>query len=147
MKDMFYNYEHDIDKKDFPILHFEKKYKVSENYHGVEYIRNAAGDILGVKSDRNSTFDVYFYLDGSVENGSIFDLVNQSQFYLEILNSKGKVITKLEAIKFSSDTLKITIEANDSIMPNGLYSLRLTMIYEDKAYTLFKENDATLYIK
>ena len=147
MKDMFYNYEHDIDKKDFPILHFEKKHKVSENYHGVDYIRNAAGDILGVKSDRNSTFDVYFYLDGSVENGSIFDLVNHSQFYLEILNAKGKVINKLEAIKFSSDTLKITIEANDSIMPNGLYNLRLTMIYEDKAYTLFKENDATLYIK
>lgn len=147
MRDMFYNYEHDINKKDFPMIHFDNRHKISENYHGLDYVWNAAGDILGVKADRNSTFDVYFYLDGEVEGGTLEELIDAAEFYLEIFNAKGKVIESLEAEKSANNTLKITVEANDSKLPNGIYKLRLNMTYENQTYTLFKENDAILYIE
>lgn len=146
MRDMFYNYEHNIDKKDClppPFIDFPKN---AEGYYGADLVFNAKGDCIGVKAKEDSDFDLFFTLDGFVEGSDIYSLLNSASFVLDIISSKNKLVASITPEVFDEHNLKAHIEAHDGLIPADIYGMRLTMFYNEKEYAIFKESDAILRI-
>lgn len=147
MRDMFYNYEHKIDEKEYPPMKHHDHPRDSIGVHGADLLRNIKGDVIGVKAKQNSDFSLFFYLDGTVEDGSLAQLVDEASFYLLVYGKDDEAIAEFAATKYSTDQLEVDMGADDSVMPYGLYRMKLIMIYNNVTYTLFSERDAVLSIQ
>ena len=72
MKDMFVNYDNDIEKKVVPPhLHFNDKPHILESKDNISIVRNVLGNELGIKVKHNTAFNLYLYLDGWVNVESV----------------------------------------------------------------------------
>ena len=146
-RDMFYEYEHNINKKEYPPMRPIDHPKKAISVHGAELLRNVKGDVLGVKAKANSDFTLYFYIDGEVEDGSVEELIDASEFFLQIIGADDEAIGEFKGEKYSSDTIKFDMGASDDSMPFGNYRMRLVMNYNLMPYELFSEKDAILSIQ
>jgi len=147
MKDMFYNYDHDINKKEYPPAPRHHIPKNADSFSGVKILRNALGDTLGVVAKQNSIFDLYFYLDGEVEGGSVADLIADATFRLEIIGKDQKVFYSFPAEIYSLDTLRVQVIASDEdSFGYGVYKLKLIMTLDGDDFTMLSENNAILSI-
>lgn len=144
MRDMFYNYEHNIDRKDYMPPHFHEPPKSADGISNAELIFNAKGDCLGVKAKKESDFDLFFSLEGVIEGSSIYEVLNSATFVLEIFSSKGKFITSLYGEAFDDTSLVVHVPADT--LSADIYSLKLTMILNEKNYVLFSQGDSILHI-
>ena len=144
MRDMFYNYEHNIDRKDYMLPHFHEPPKSADGISNAELIFNAKGDCLGVKAKKESDFDLFFSLEGVIEGSSIYEVLNSATFVLEIFSSKGKFITSLYGEAFDDTSLVVHVPADT--LSADIYSLKLTMILNEKNYVLFSQGDSILHI-
>lgn len=147
MRSMFYDYDHSVDGKEYPPVQVSEPPKLSADFSGATVIRNAKGDALGVRAKVGSPFDLYFYLDGYVENGSIEELLSNesNRFFLQTFHDKSKeFIGETEAEPTDDNSLKVTIYPEYLGLKEGIYRMRLILISDDAQYTLFSEDSAIL---
>jgi hypothetical protein len=144
MRDMFYNYEHNIDRKDYMPPHFQESPKSADGLSNAELVFNAKGDCLGVKAKKESDFDLFFSLEGFIDGSSIYEVLNSATFVLEIFSSKGKFATSLYGEAFDDTSLVVHVPADT--LSADIYNLKLTMILNEKNYVLFSQGDSILHI-
>ena len=93
MKDMFVNYDNDIEKKVVPPhLHFNDRSHILESEDNISIVRNALGNELGIKVKHNTAFNLYLYLDGCVNGGSVDNLVTNSQLTFKVFSLRHKLV-------------------------------------------------------
>lgn len=146
MRDMFYNYDHNINKKEYPRPICNCDCNSLTNYGGAQMLKNKLGKAYGVRGKANSAFDLFFYIDGRIDDTGVLSMIDADKFTLEILSKEEKVITTVSGERFALDTLKFTVNATDDILPYGIYRINLKMEYEDETYILFSTRDAILSI-
>lgn len=148
MRSMFYNYEHDIDKKIYPPIKLCGCPENSNTFSSAQLLRNAAGKMLGVAATSDTPFTLYFYLDGEVEDGSIVELLDTAKFFLRIYSSKSdELISEILAEAYSDDTVSVQVDPHQYNLNYGTYRLQLMMQYQDRDYELFSKESAILYIE
>lgn len=148
MRSMFYNYEHDIDKKIYPPIESCDCPENSNTFSNVQLLINAAGKMLGVTATSSTPFTLYFYLDGEVEDGSIVELLDAAKFFLRIYSSKSdELIGEISADVYSDDTISAQIDPYRYNLNHGIYRLQLIMRYQDRDYELFSKESAILSIE
>lgn len=145
---MFYNYEHDIDKKIYPPIEPCNCPENSNTFSSVQLLRTVAGKMLGVAATSDTPFTLYFYLDGEVEDGSIVELLDTAKFFLRIYSSKSdELIGEILAGAYSDDTVSVQVDPHQYNLSCGTYRLQLIMQYQDRNYELFSKESAILYIE
>lgn len=152
MKDMFYNYDYNLDKKTYPeplIWHDCHGHAVAFA-GGAVPLTNAKGDVLGLLAKRNSDFDIYFTLDDLCGDEMIARIMD-SEIICNILAKDHKVLLSPEVIKYDNHTLIAKVHASDDTIPYGVYRVELyakviRLGVEPVKYTLFAENDGILSI-
>ena len=93
MKDMFVNYDNDIEKKVVPPhLHFNDRPHILESEDNISIVRNALGNELGIKVKHNTAFNLYLYLDGWVNGESVDNLVTNSQLTFQVFSLRHKLV-------------------------------------------------------
>lgn len=146
MKDMFYNYDHDINKKEYPeILDFSDHPKDMTNYGDIMIIKDIKENIIGVSVCKGSPIKLYFHLDGTI--GGSDDLekyINSVTFNILDLNHEV-LITKTP--NFVNKDLYIEISSEENILKQDLYRMQLIADIDEDQYTLFSEQDAVLEIR
>ena len=95
MKDMFVNYDNDIEKKVVPPhLHFNDRPHILESEDNISIVRNALGNELGIKAKHTTAFNLYLYLDGCVNGESVDTLVLNSQLTFQVFSLRHKLVLK-----------------------------------------------------
>lgn len=144
MRDMFYNYEHNIERKDPPPLSpFDRKSE-ADGFYGAEPVFNAHGDCLGVKAKADSNFDLFFSLEGYIDGSNIYTLLSEGQFVLGVYSSKSKLIANFSGEMFDDENLVVHVDS--SLLPPDLYSMKLIVVYDGETHTLFDNENSILRI-
>ncbi len=147
MKDMFYNYEYNLNEKKFPeplIWHNCHEHPVA--FAGVAVpLTNVKGDVLGLLAKRNSDFNIYFCLEDLCGDGMMNEIMD-SDVVCNILTKDQKVVLSPAVYKFSEDTLVVQVHATDDTLPYGNYRIDLYAIIQDQKYTIFADTDGILSI-
>lgn len=144
MKDMFYNYEHNIDRKDYPEFPPCEFPRQPEGHYGAEPVFNAHGDCLGVKAKADSKFDLFFSFEGEIEGSDIYSFLSEGYFILGLYSSKSKLVASFTGEKFDDNNLVVHIDSSE--LPCDIYSMMLIATYKENTYTLFNEGDGILHI-
>lgn len=148
MRDMFYNYEHNIADKDYPPMKPREGYKEAGDFSGADLIYNIKGDILGVRAKIDQPFKLYFYLDGEVEDGSLTELMSEASFYVQIYHNKSnELLGEIKADADVENTLVAQIDPAEFDMSYGVYRLKLIMNYDMSDYELFSGDSGILSIE
>lgn len=148
MRDMFYNYEHNIADKEYPPMKPRESHKHAIDFSGADLIYNIKGDILGIRAKIDQPFKLYFYLDGEVEDGSITELMSEATFYIQIYHNKSnELLGELKADIDIDNTLVAQIDPAEFNMSYGVYRLKLIMNYNMSDYELFSRDSGILSIE
>lgn len=148
MRDMFYNYEHNIADKEYPPMKPKEPHKHATDFSGADLIYNIKGDILGIRAKIDQPFRLYFYLDGEVEDGSITELMSEAVFYIQIYHNKSnELLGELKADTDIDNTLVAQIDPAEFNMSYGVYRLKLIMNYNMCDYELFSRDSSILSIE
>ena len=156
MKDMFYNYDYNIDAKTFP----EPLHWCNCGEHAVAFaggavpLTNAKGDVLGLIAKRNSDFDIFFSLDDAYGESMIARIL-ECQVVCNILTKDHKIVLSPEIFKFDDHTLIAKVHASDDTIPYGVYRVEVYALIPDPQligsepvkYTIFADSDGILSIE
>jgi len=145
-KDMFYNYDYNINEKKFPepiVWHDCHKHNVAFA-GGAVPLTNVKGEVLGLLAKRNSDFNIYFSLSDLCGDGMINEIM-ESDVVCNILNRRHKVMCSPEVYKFSDDVLVAQVHAGDEL-PYGNYRVELYAMINGEKYILFADTDGILSI-
>ena len=154
MKDMFVNYDNDIEKKVVPPhLHFNDRPHILESEDNISIVRNALGNELGIKVKHNTAFNLYLYLDGRVNGESVDNLVINSQLTFQVFSLRHKLV--LEKIFDAADyydvesnwiVVPITQEESEKFDIDS-YKICATLTWPGGKYELYSENDGLLIFR
>ena len=154
MKDMFVNYDNDIEKKVVPPhLHFNDRPHILESEDNISIVRNALGNELGIKVKHNTAFNLYLYLDGCVNGESIDTLVLNSQLTFQVFSLRHKLV--FEKTFHAADyydvesnwiVVPITQEESEKFDIDS-YKICATLTWPDGKYELYSENDGLLIFR
>lgn len=148
MKDMFYNYEHNIDKKVTPPpLCVQLPPQRAEALAGAEDLFNVKGDQYGVRASRNTEFSLYFSMEGTVEGSTIDEFIRTYYFYCDILDHKGNLLQTIPATRYAVNTVQVNVHTTDETLPYGVYKLVLYTYIDGTKYVLFSDTDGILSVK
>lgn len=153
MKDMFYNYDHNINKKEYPKLDsWGGETKMLEGNNNTYIITDIKGNEIGVEVKRDVGFTLYFTLDGEVEGSSISELVDNSTILFEIIDRTHEVVLsyKPDVVDYDliTNTMAIEISAKQaSILKLESYRMRLTLNWPDGSYRLVDEDAGLLIVR
>ena len=154
MKDMFVNYDNDIEKKVVPPhLHFNDRPHILESEDNISIVRNALGNELGIKVKHNTAFNLYLYLDGCVNGESADNLVINSQLTVQVFSLRHKLV--LEKTFDAADYYDV--ESNWIVIPIAQeesekfdidsYKICATLTWPGGKYELYSENDGLLIFR
>jgi len=147
MKDMFYNYDYNLEEKEFP----EPLFWHDCHDHPVAFaggavpLTNVKGDVLGLLAKRNSDFEIFFNLSDLCGDGMIYQIMN-SDVVCDIIDSDYKVLLSPAVYKYSENVLVVQVHASDDIIPYGNYRVDLYTELNGIKYTLFAPTDGILSI-
>ena len=154
MKDMFVNYDNDIEKKVVPPhLHFNDRPHILESEDNISIVRNALGNELGIKVKHNTAFNLYLYLDGCVNGESVDNLVINSQLTVQVFSLRHKLV--LEKTFDAADyydvesnwiVVPITQEESEKFDIDS-YKICATLTWLGGKYELYSENDGLLIFR
>ena len=154
MKDMFVNYDNDIEKKVTPPhLHFNDRPHILESEDNISIVRNALGNELGIKVKHNTAFNLYLYLDGCVNGESIDTLVLNSQLTFQVFSLRHKLVFEktFNAVDYynaESNWIVVPITQEESeIFDIDSYKICATLTWPDGKYELYSENDGLLIFR
>ena len=155
MKDMFVNYDNDIEKKVVPPhLHFNDRSHILESEDNISIVRNALGNELGIKVKHNTAFNLYLYLDGCVNGGSVDNLVTNSQLTFKVFSLRHKLVFEktFDAVDYYNAesnwiVVPITQEDSEKYFDIDSYKICATLIWSGGKYELYSENDGLLIFR
>ena len=154
MKDMFVNYDNDIEKKVvLPHLHFNDRPHILESEDNISIVRNALGNELGIKVKHNTAFNLYLYLDGWVNGESVDNLVANSQLTFQVFSLRHKLVFEktfnaADYYDVESNWIVVPITQEESeIFDIDSYKICATLIWPDGKYELYSENDGLLIFR
>lgn len=154
MKDMFVNYDNDIEKKVVPPhLHFNDRPHILESEDNISIVRNALGNELGIKVKHNTAFNLYLYLDGCVNGESIDTLVINSQLTVQVFSLRHKLVLEktfdaLDYYDVESNWIVVPITQEESEKFDiDSYKICATLTWPDGKYELYSENDGLLIFR
>ena len=154
MKDMFVNYDNDIEKKVVPPhLHFNDRPHILESEDNISIVRNALGNELGIKVKHNTAFNLYLYLDGCVNDESVDNLVISSQLTFQVFSLRHKLVFEktFNAVDYynaESNWIVVPITQEESeIFDIDSYKICATLTWPDGKYELYSENDGLLIFR
>ena len=156
MKDMFVNYDNDIEKKVVPPhLHFNNRPHILESEDNISIVRNALGNELGIKVKHNTAFNLYLYLDGCVNGGSVDNLVANSKLTFQVFSLRHKSMLPEEkefnAVDYydvESNCIVVPITQEDSERFDiDSYKICAILTWPGGKYELFSENDGLLIFR
>ena len=146
-KDMFYNYDYNINEKKFPepiVWHDCHMHNVAFAGSAVP-LMNVKGEVLGLLAKRNSDFNIYFSLSYLCGDGMINEIM-ESDVICNILDAEHNIILSPEVYKFSDDVLVAQVHAINDVLPYGSYKVELYAMINNEKYTLFADTDGVLSI-
>ena len=154
MKDMFVNYDNDIEKKVVtPHLHFKDRPHILESEDNISIVRNALGNELGIKVKHNTAFNLYLYLDGCVNGASVDNLVTSSQLTFQVFSLRHKLVfekTFDAADYYDAESnwivVPITQEESEKFDIDS-YKICATLTWSGGKYELYSENDGLLIFR
>ena len=148
MKDMFVNYDNDIEKKVVPPhLHFNDRPHILESEDNISIVRNALGNELGIKVKHNTAFNLYLYLDGCVNGESVDNLVISSQLTFQVFSLRHKLVFEktFNAVDYynaESNWIVVPITQEESeVFDIDSYKICATLTWSDGKYELYSEDD------
>ena len=168
MKDMFYNYDYNINKrllshKKEPAF-FDQDVILTGNPN-IMIIKDIKGREIGVRVKQGMPFTLYFYLDdySTAEKASdrpdLCELVLNCKAQLAIFSCR-RHISPFEPIELSPEniadnfnletsTLAITVPQDKAnLLDKDSYRIRLRLIdKEDNFYEVYSENDGLLIVR
>ena len=146
MKSMFYNYEHDINKKEYPrpLLEPETPEELV-SYADMQMIYNATGELLGVSGRQHSKLHFYFHFYGDIDGSPIWTKLKNLNFYI-INRWNQKVISKIPNLALQENEVCIEISSEENTLNKGIYRLHLDAEVDGETCTLFSEHDGILEI-
>ena len=154
MKDMFVNYDNDIEKKVVPPhLHFNDRPHILESEDNISIVRNALGNELGIKVKHNTAFNLYLYLDGCVNGGSVDNLVINSQLTVQVFSLRHKLVFEkafnaADYYDVESNCIVVPITQEDSERFDiDSYKICATLTWPGGKYELYSENDGLLIFR
>lgn len=154
MKDMFVNYDNDIEKKAVPPhLHFNDRPHILESEDNISIVRNALGNELGIKVKHNTAFNLYLYLDGWVNGESVDTLVLNSQLTFQVFSLRHKLVFEktfnaADYYDIESNWIVVPITQEESeIFDIDSYKICATLTWQDGKYELYSENDGLLIFR
>ena len=154
MKDMFVNYDNDIEKKAVPLhLHFNDKPHILESEDNISIVHNALGNELGIKVKHNTAFKLYLYLDGWVNDESVDTLVLNSKLTFQVFSLRHKLVFEktFDAVDYydvESNWIVVPITQEESeIFDIDSYKICATLTWPDGKYELYSENDGLLIFR
>ena len=154
MKDMFVNYDNDIEKKVVPPhLHFNDRPHILESEDNISIVRNALGNELGIKVKHNTAFNLCLYLDGWVNGESVDTLVLNSQLTFQVFSLRHKLVFEktfnaADYYDVESNWIVVPITQEESeIFDIDSYKICATLIWPDGKYELYSENDGLLIFR
>ena len=154
MKDMFVNYDNDIEKKVVPPhLHFNDRPHILESEDNISIVRNALGNELGIKVKHNTAFNLYLYLDGWVNGESVDNLVTSSQLTFRVFSLRHKLVFEktfnaADYYDVESNWIVVPITQEESeIFDIDSYKICATLTWPDGKYELYSENDGLLIFR
>ena len=154
MKDMFVNYDNDIEKKVVPPhLHFNDRPHILESEDNISIVRNALGNELGIKVKHNTAFNLYLYLDGCVNGESVDNLVANSQLTFQVFSLRHKLVFEktfnaADYYDVESNWIVVPITQEESeIFDIDSYKICATLTWPDGKYELYSENDGLLIFR
>ena len=147
MARMFYRYDHDI--KD-PKPHYRKPEKPERplGTANIGLIKNIKGEEQGIWAKEGSTFTLYFTFDGVVDDMSLPELLREADFSFGVYDKKHHLLYSAPVIIYPEDCMASVdiVSEVDGLLKYGNYGMRLMLIIDQIAYTLFDENDGILSI-
>ena len=154
MKDMFVNYDNDIEKKVVPPhLHFNDRPHILESEDNISIVRNALAKELGIKVKHNTAFNLYLYLDGWVNDESVDNLVINSQLTFQVFSLRHKLVFEktFNAVDYydvESNWIVVPITQKESeIFDIDSYKICATLTWPGGKYELYSENDGLLIFR
>ena len=154
MKDMFVNYDNDIEKKVAPPhLHFNDRPHILESEDNISIVRNALGNELGIKVKHNTAFNLYLYLDGWVNGESVDNLVANSQLTFQVFSLRHKLVFEktfnaADYYDVESNWIVVSITQEESeIFDIDSYKICATLTWPGGKYELYSENDGLLIFR
>ena len=154
MKDMFVNYDNDIEKKVTPPhLHFNDRPHILESEDNISIVRNVLGNELGIKVKHNAAFKLYLYLDGWVNDESIDKLVLNSQLNFQVFSLRHKLVFEktfnaADYYDVESNWIVVPVTQEESeIFDVDSYKICATLTWPDGKYELYSENDGLLIFR
>ena len=154
MKDMFVNYDNDIEKKVVPPhLHFNDRPHILESEDNISIVRNSLGNELGIKVKHNTAFNLYLYLDGWVNGESVDNLVANSQLTFQVFSLRHKLVFEktfnaADYYDVESNWIVVPITQEESeIFDIDSYKICATLTWSDGKYELYSENDGLLIFR
>jgi len=152
MRDMFHNYDHNIDKKEYPKMPcVEDDTRILQSDPNLQLVLDAFGNEIGICARHGEEFTLYFMLDGEVWGSSIRELVSNSVIVFEINDYWHKnIITKNLTAEdaFCDDTIYVTITKDEALkLKQETYKMRLSLSWPGGGYELYSEHNGFLTIK
>jgi len=155
MKDMFYNYEHHINRKNYPVTPPYDTPKSLNACGNVEVLRNAKGDEIGVKGKVNSKFNLFFRFSGDAyDDNGVFEqplryVLEDSKLYFDVLDKKRDVVASfVPELSPYADEIRVTVyTSEEGPLKYGVYKMHLYFETEEGIYTIFSDEDGILSVE
>ena len=146
MKDMFYKYDHDINRKEYPqIIDFQDKPHDLISYGDIMIIKDIKDNTIGVSVCQNSPIKLYFHLQGDIDGSTDFERkINSVTF--NILDINHEVLIS-RTPNFVSKDIFIEIPSELNTLKPDIYRMNLIADIDENTYTLFSEQDGILEIR
>ena len=148
-RDMFYNYDHQIDKQDYKMMPKEPKPIKWNSSTNMQVIHNIKGDFIGVSAKKNNPIKLYFTFFGMV-NGDHSVLERMSDFKFSIVNVLHEPLITEDDVLINAtanyNEIEVYIPASNNNLLQDVYRMELSCLVDNENYTLFSENDGVLEI-
>ncbi len=176
MRDMFYNYDHNIEKDVCPIHPLPVEFpEVLASAENISIVNDAKGNEIGVRVKKGMPFTLYFYLDDFYTGRSIThdyetcEEVLKSNTIFTVFSGKHKEIFTIsyptrEIFDLNLSELCINVPMTSllkseneneepkliecaSLLTSDTYRISLSLEFDDGSYKLFSESDGLLIVR
>ena len=151
MKDMFYNYDNDIDLE----LSCQRlsDSQSDATADAAKMLYNKIGEPIGVQIRYKTPINLYFNLRETAGRRDLIDLITRSTIVFKINNARHITIVEKAFSGFNvfnpvtGDILIALSQQETSVLKQECYRMELQLIDGEDLYPLFNELDAYLVIR
>lgn len=151
MSNMFYNYDHNIDRELNCELEPPKIPSLPQSTT-TALLYNIKGDALGIEVKHQMPFTIYFHLEEafgrSLDKLLANHLVEFKLFTREDKEILNKQFNGLDIFNTNTNDLTISVTQEDaSLLKQESYKINLSLVGESDFYNLFSRSDGLLVVR